>query len=340
MSPQTFLVTGASGFIAKHIVHQLLVDGHAVRASVRSQAQADAVADTIGNHLSNPEALERLSFVVLNLEEDAGWEEAAFGVDALVHTASPFPARQPKDAQELVRPAVEGTRRALHAAAAANTSRVIMTSSIVAVTGSALAAGKVDYDERDWTDPSSPLASPYGRSKTLAEKAAWQIAEEQGLDLTVINPGFVLGPPLDGRYGTSLSVVERMLKGRDPAVPRVGFPVVDVRDIARMHVRALFRPQTIGHRIIGAADFLWFEDMAKTLAKAFPDRRIATRVAPDILMRVISFFDGSVKTILPELGARRSTDNAKARALLDMEFIPAREALLEAARFLVSRKLA
>lgn len=339
MASQTVLVTGASGFIAKHIVAQLLEQGHDVRASVRSRERADEVAAAVGG--AAEEKAGRLSFVELELGQDRGWDQALAGVDALIHTASPFPLVQPKNPDDLIRPAVDGTLRALRAATDAGVRRVVMTSSVVAVTRTALPAGRDRYDERDWSDLHGTI-SAYGRSKTMAERAAWDFAagEGRGIDLTAINPGFVLGPPRDDRFGTSLRVIQRMLSGKDPAVPRVGYAVVDVRDIAAMHVRALETPEAVGKRILGASQFLWFSDMAKSLKEAFPQRKIATRVAPDLLMRVIGLFDRSVSTILPELGQRAEIDNRRAREILGVDFIPARRSVIDAARFLVERGFA
>jgi dihydroflavonol-4-reductase len=341
MEPQVVLVTGASGYIAKHIVHRLLAEGHAVRASVRNARRSAEVFEAATQDLADPSAAERFSVVELDLEADAGWKEALAGADALIHTASPFPLVQPKNPDDLIRPAVDGTMRALRAARSAGVRRVVMTSSVVAVTRTTLPAGRNRYDERDWSDLGGPI-SPYGKSKTLAEKAAWAFVETdgKGMDLTTINPGFVLGPPRDRRFGTSLGVIKRMLSGKDPAVPRVGYPVVDVRDIAAMHVAALTRPQASGKRILGASEFLWFSDMAQALKQAFPDRKIATRVAPDLLMRVIGLFDASVATILPELGQRAEVDNGRAREILGIDFIPARTSVVESARFLVDKNLA
>lgn len=341
MAAQTVLVTGASGFIAKHIVRHLLERGYRVRASVRSLARSGEVSAAVTRGLVEPVAPERLAFVEIDLESDGGWAKALAGTDALIHTASPFPLAQPRNPDDVIRPAVDGTMRALRAARTAGVRRVVMTSSVVAVTRTALPAGRVRYDERDWSDVDGAI-SPYGKSKTLAEKAAWDFAagEGSGLELTTINPGFVLGPPLDSRFGTSIGVVKRMLSGKDPAVPRVGYPIVDVRDIAAMHIRALEIPEAIGKRILGASEFLWFADMAKVLKETFPDRKIATRVAPDLLMRVIGLFDKSVGTILPELGEHTEVDNRRACEILGMDFIPARQSVVEAARFLVERGLA
>jgi dihydroflavonol-4-reductase len=333
----TILVTGASGYIAKHVVLRLLQAGHHVRGSVRGADNGAALKATMATHL--PAAADRLETVALDLTRDDGWAAAAAGVDAILHTASPFPLTQPKDPQDLIRPAVEGARRALRAAAQAGVDRVILTSSIAAVAETRLPPGRALYDERDWSDPQAPGITAYSASKTLAERAAWDMVatEAPSLRLTTINPGFVLGTPLDGHYGTSLRVVERMLAGRDPMQPQVGFACVDVGDIAEMHVRALDRDAAIGQRIIGTGGFLWFADMAATLAAAFPDRRIATRTAPNLMIRAIGLVDPAARSILPALGLRRDFDTARARDLLGMDFRDPRDSLLEAAHWLVAQ---
>lgn len=271
-SPQQVLVTGASGFIAKHVVRELLDAGYRVRGSVRSAARGQEVSDAVRPNLADPSDLEsRLSFVELDLERDEGWDEAMEGVDVLMHTASPLPLAQPDDEQEIIRPAVDGTLRALKAAHRSGIGRVIVTSSSAAVAYTELEPGRELHDERGWTDLTDPRATPYVKSKTLAERAAWDYVEKNAPDigLTTINPVFVLGPPLDDTLGTSLLVVQRLLRAKDPMLPNFGFATVDVRDIATMHLRALQRPDTIGRRLIGGERFLWFVDMAKTLHEAY-----------------------------------------------------------------------
>ena len=336
MNTRTVLLTGISGFIAKHIAVQLLDEGFAVRGSVRSLDKADAVHDTLLEHVRDKTSVgERLSFVELDLAKDAGWDKAMEGVDVLMHTASPFPMVQPKDEQEVIRPAVEGTLRAMRAAQRAGISRVVMTSSSVAI----MEGNRFErpLNEDDWTDPASPHANPYARSKTLAERAAWEFVAREAPDmkLTVINPGFVLGPALDGDYGTSLAVIERLLRAKDPMLPRVGFTSVDVRDIAAMHVRAIDTAEAEGKRFAGVAGFLWFSDMARIVKDAFPERRIPTRVAPDLLIRFLGLFDPAIRTIVPVLGLRQEIDSSRARNVLGIAFRPLDEAVRDAAESVI-----
>jgi dihydroflavonol-4-reductase len=325
------LLTGASGFIAKHVALKLLNAGYSVRGTLRRLDRAEEVRAAVSPHLT-PSA-GQLSFVQADLESDTGWAEAFEGVYALVHTASPFPIAQPKDPAVLIRPAVEGTERVLKAAAAAGVERVILTSSVAAV----INESKLDtlQDEADWCDVHLPTTSPYAKSKTLAERTAWELAKTRHLKLTTISPGFVLGPPLDGNYGSSLGLIERLLKGKDPMMPPYGLPVVDVRDVAEMHLRALMRPETAGKRYIAAAGSMAMVDMGRTLKAAYPTRRIPTREAPQFLMRLLALFDGDIRSLLPKLGHLERVSNARAVRELGMEFIAPKTALLVAADWLV-----
>lgn len=337
---ETILLTGVTGFIAKHIALQLLDAGHHVRGTVRNLSRGEEVRAALAPELLDKTALDRLSFVEADLDDDAGWAAAATGATVLMHTASPFPIAQPKDADDLIRPAVEGTLRVLRAAKAAGIRRAIVTSSSVAILGTDLPAGRSLYDERDWTNTDSPGATAYSRSKTLAERAVWAFAEGEGrgMAITTINPGLVLGPPLDAHYGSSVGVIERMLKGRDPAVPKLGFVVVDVRDVAAMHCRAMDSDAANGQRIITVSDSVWMGDLARALKTAFPERRIATMTAPKMLLRILALFDGQVRAVLPAIGRIEHMDNSKGVALLGRPFIPWQDALLASARFLLDNK--
>jgi dihydroflavonol-4-reductase len=332
--PATVVLTGISGFIAKRIAADLLDAGHAVRGTLRALDRADEVRAALRPALSDPAALDRLSFAAADLTSDAGWGAAMAGAEALVHTASPFPIAQPKDADALIRPAVDGTLRALRAAREAGVTRVVLTSSIVAILYSDRPADHV-FTEADWTDPGHPTANAYAASKTLAERAAWDFAAEHPeMRLTAINPGLVAGTPLDARYGSSLQVVDRFLSGRDPAVPNFGLPVVDIADVSAMHLAALARPETAGRRYIAADDFVMAPRIAAWLAEAFPNRRIATRTAPVWLLRLLALFDAEVRAILPQIGRETAISNARAREEMGIDFTPARDAILAAARFI------
>ncbi len=293
-------------------------------------------------NLADPSDLDnRLTFVELDLERDEGWDRAMEGVEVLMHTASPLPMEQPDNEEEIIRPAVDGTLRALKAAHRSGTRRVIMTSSSAAIMYKELEPGRDTLDERDWTNLSDPRAMPYVKSKTLAERAAWEYVEKNApeIELTTINPVFVLGPPLDDKLGTSLKVVQRLLRAKDPMLPNFGFATVDVRDIATMHVRALERPDTIGRRLIGGEQFFWFVDMAKTLKEAYPDRGIVTRKAPNFVVRFLALFDRPIRSILPNLGREEKISCDLAREMLDIDFIDARESLKASADYLIRNNL-
>lgn len=339
---ETVVVTGASGYIAKHIVVQLLNAGYRVRASVRTPGRGQEVRDVAGKFA--PDAMRdpgRLEIAILDLLQDSGWSEALRGSKALVHTASPFPLVQPRNEDDVIGPAVEGTLRALRASRANGIGRVVLTSSVIAILYAPKPAGRSVLDERDWTDLKSPRATAYAKSKTLAERAAWDFVAREAPDiaLTAINPALVLGAPLDRHAGTSLNVLQRLLRAKDPAQPNFGFPVVDVEDVARMHVRALERPQTAGKRYIGGDEFVWFPQMAQIVKDAMPERRIVTRRAPDFLIRMLSLFDKEARTILASLGIRDEVSAQRAREDLGIAFKPAAESVRATARFLVENAM-
>ena len=247
-----------------------------------------------------------------------------------MQTASPFPLEQPQNAMEVIGPAVDGTLRALKAAQAAGVSRVILTSSVAAIMYRDKPAGAL-YSSADWTDGDNTSLTPYIRSKALAEKAAWDFIAKDAPDmrLTVINPGFVLGPPLGGVDGTSMTVIARVLKAQDPMQPPVSFPIVDVRDVAARHVAALADDSTIGQRIIAANETASFADIARILQPISP-KRLKTREAPVWLIRALALFDSLIKAVLPDLGKTRQMDTTPARTLLGRDLISADMSIREA----------
>lgn len=322
-------ITGASGFIAKHIVLQALNAGHFVTGSLRSLGRVDEIREALVPHLTNFRNLENLAFVPLDLTQDAGWPEVMRGHDALLHTASPFPIGAPRTADDLIIPAREGTRRALSAAAHVGVRRVVLTSSCAAVWEQVPTSR--DATEADWTDPGARGVSAYTQSKTIAERLAWEIAQQAGLALTVINPSMVMGPPLDRHFGASAGLVQRLMSGKDPMNIDTGLGVVDVRDVARMHIAAVEDPSTAGERFIANAGTLTFQEIGLALKAAYPDRRIATTVAPHWLIRVMGLFDADIRAAGPLLGRRFRASHAKAQARLCMSFIPPKDSVLACA---------
>jgi len=332
------LLTAASGYIAKNIAVDLLNSGYQVRASVRSLGRTSEIIDAVTPHLDDKSDLEsRLTFIELDLLSDDGWSSALDGVDALLHTASPFPIVQPKSEDDLIRPAVDGTRRALNAAKVAGVSRVVLTSSIAAIYGGQPAG--IELNEALWTDVSSSSVDAYTKSKTLAEQTAWELAETHGLKLTTINPSVVVGAPLDKHFGSSISIVERLINRKDPVLPKLTFAYVDVKDVARLHVAALENGDSIGQRFLATSDSLSFAEVVSAMKNAFPQRKFVTRIAPNYLIRFVGLFDKTVKGSLTYLDKPMITSNSKAEQVFNFKFRPARESIVESARFLIENDL-
>lgn len=329
----TVLITGISGFIAKHVAHECLSAGYAVRGTVRDMARAASVTESLK---AAGAPTERLSFVVADLESDPGWAEAAQGCHYVQHIASPFPLTQPKRRDALVPAARDGALRVLKAATEAE--RIVLTSSIAAIMYRPQRPRQITVTAADWTDTRWPSITPYILSKTLAEHAAWDFMERQDATsrLVCINPGLVLGPALDAQSGTSLEVISLLLKGAYPAVPPVSFPIVDVRDVARLHVRALTAPVG-GERLIAAADTLSMAEMARGLKAALPDhtRKTPTGELPIGLVKILSRFDPALATLKADFGVRVTADATETTRLTGVRFRPAHEALIAAARSLL-----
>ena len=333
--PRTILVTGATGYIARHIVAKLLNNGEIVIGSTRDTNRDQEMRTALLPALTDASALDRYRTVALDLTSDEGWPEAMQGIDVLIHTASPFPMEQPKNPQDLIRPAVDGALRALRTAHEAGVNNVVFTSSSAAIMEG---ADKALYTEADWTPDDSSL-SAYVRSKTQAERAAWDFIQSEAPDmrLAVINPTFVQGPPLGNSTGTSVSVIERLLSGKDPMLPNLGFPMCDVQDVAEAHVRAIDADGAGGHRHIVTNGFLWFIDMAEIVREAVPNAKTSKRVAPNFVMRLIGFFDPAVRSIVPQLGHRNEGDNTRLREVLGISPRDTRESVAETAQWLSAR---
>jgi len=312
------LVTGGSGFIGVHCILQLLGAGHRVRTTVRSlQREADVRAML---KAGGAEAGAALSFAAADLMSDAGWPEAAAGCDSVLHVASPFPASVPKHEDELIVPAREGALRVLRAARDAGVKRVVLTSSFAAIGYGQKLPGR-PFTEDDWTDPNGAQVGAYVKSKTLAERAAWDFVAREGgaLELSVVNPVGVFGPVLGPDFSTSIQIVQRLMDGAMPGCPRLSFGVVDVRDVADLHLRAMTDPAAKGERFLAVAgDFMTIQEIARVLRARMPDAagRVPTRLLPDWMLRLIARFDSSVALVVPELGKSKNATNAKARRVL------------------------
>jgi dihydroflavonol-4-reductase len=255
------------------------------------------------------------------------------------HVASPFPAVHPRDESELIRPAVDGALRVLKAAKAAGVKRVVMTSSVAAIAYGLGAARPDVVDETSWSNPEGPDNTPYTKSKTLAERAAWDYVghEGKGLELAAINPTGIFGPALSRDVSTSLEIPIRLLNGKTPGLPRLGFSMVDVRDVAQCQVEAMTNPAAAGERFIASEEFLWFTECAEILRKEFPsyDRKIPRRVAPDLVIRLMAMVQPVYKQVLTELGRTRRASNAKATRVLGVHFRTAKESLIASAKSLI-----
>jgi nucleoside-diphosphate-sugar epimerase len=314
----TVLVTGGSGFIGSHCILQLLAAGHHVRTTVRDLRREGDVRALL--RAGGADAGDRLTFFVADLEKDAGWREAAAGCEFVLHVASPFPATAPKDENELIVPAREGALRVLRAARDAGVRRVVLTSSFAAI-GYGRKPQERPFDESDWTDPNGDGVYPYVKSKTLAERAAWDCiaADGRGLELSVVNPVAVLGPVLAPDYSTSIMMVQRLMDGAVPGCPQLTFGVVDVRDVADLHIRAMTDPAAKGERFLAVAgDFLSMRDIASVLKRRLgvAAKRVPTRKLPNWLVRIAALTDPTVRQFLPELGKSKNATNAKARRVL------------------------
>jgi nucleoside-diphosphate-sugar epimerase len=333
----TILVTGGSGFIGSHSILQLLDAGHQVRTTVRSLKREAEVRAMLKE--GGAEAGDRLSFVAADLENDAGWPEAVAGCEYVLHVASPFPASLPKHEDELIVPAREGALRVLRASRDAGVKRVVLTSSFAAIGYGAGEQGK-PYDETNWTNPDGDGVLPYVKSKAIAERAAWDfIAKEGGaLELSVVNPVGVFGPVLGPDYSTSILLVQRLMDGAMPGCPQISFGVVDVRDVADLHIRAMTDPAAKGERFLAVAgNFISIVGIAEVLKNRMgaAARHVPTRQLPNWVVRLAAMRDPAVKQILPELGKTKNATNEKARRILGWAPRSNEEAIVATAESLV-----
>ncbi|WP_410209898.1 SDR family oxidoreductase [Aquirhabdus sp.] len=333
----TILVTGGSGFIANHILIRLLSQGHQVRTTVRNINRAADVRAMI--HEGGIDPNEGLFFFVADLEQDQGWTEAVAGCDYVLHVASPFPAQAPQNEDDLIIPAREGTLRVLRAARDAGVKRVVLTSSFAAI-GYGHPEQSLPFDETTWTNLDSPHVTAYAKSKTIAERAAWDfIAQEGGnLELSVINPVAVFGPVLSADYSSSITLIYNMLTGKLPSCPKLYFGSVDVRDVVDLHLHAMTHPAAKGERFIAVAgNFLTIREVARMLKLGLGHAadKVPSSESPNWLVRLTALFNPTVKQILPELGKFKNATSLKAQERLGWQPRSSEVAIIASAQSLI-----
>ncbi|MEM1229481.1 MAG: aldehyde reductase [Pseudomonadota bacterium] len=305
------LITGASGFIASHCVLEMLNHGYEVRGTLRSLNREPALRAVLAPHTDRADAL---SFVTADLMDEGSWQDAARDCDGILHLASPVPVVQPQDPDEVIVPARTGALNVLRAAHTQGIARVVLTSSTAAV----MSNGRQDstFTHEDWSDLDRTDLSPYVRSKTVAERAAWEfVASHPEVELATVNPALVLGPALEKDYGSSLEALYLLLTGAYPLLPKLGFEIVDVRDVAALHRLALETSEAAGQRFLCANGFRWFTEIAATLQAAHPDRKVTTRAMPDWVTRLAGVFLKEIQQFLPDLSRVKKVDNAPAKAI-------------------------
>src|SRR5215204_734248 len=312
---KTVLVTGGSGYLGGWCIVELLRRGYRVRTTVRNPAREREVHAAVASQV---DPSHHLTVHQADLMSDEHWDNVIEGCEYVLHVASPFPPSQPKDPDELIVPAREGTLRVLRAALDAGVKRVVVTSSIAAVRNGGRTPEK-PLTEEDWTDPDKPGLTPYVRSKTIAERAAWELVGERGEEdrLSVVNPGAIIGPVLNDDFSYSLQAVQRLLEGI-PGMPRLGFNLVDVRDVADLELKAMTAPEAGGERFIAATQFLWMAEIGGVLRERLGEAasKVPTRTVPNLLVRGMALFDPGIRSVVGGLGKRTELSSEKARGSL------------------------
>jgi dihydroflavonol-4-reductase len=333
------LVTGGTGYIAGWCIVALLKQGYAVRSTVRSPAKASSLRDVIASQVDPG---DRLTTCVANLTSDAGWDEAVAGCEYVLHVASPLGTEDPKDPNDLIVPARDGALRVLRASIRAGVKRVVMTSSVAA------ASHRIDgpdssNDETVWTDLKAGKVNAYRQSKTIAERAAWDLMAREGgrTELTTILPSAVLGPILSKETLGSVQLVQRLLSGKMPGYPNLGFTIVDVRDVADLHLLAMTSDKAAGERFIAAGDFMWMADVSQVLRMRLGERasRVPQRRLPNIALRFAAIFDPALRLVIPNLGRKHVASSAKARRVLNWRPRDTATTVVECAQSLIAKQV-
>ena len=330
------LVTGASGYIAEHCIIELLKNGYAVKGSLRNMNREQEVRTAIKTAIDD----SNLEFCELDLLKDDGWSDAMVDCDFVMHLASPFVLENPKDENELIKPAKEGTLRALNAAKKAGIKRVVITSSTAAV-NSHMRNGISDHNT--WTDVNSKYVTPYQKSKTIAEKAAWDFfngqSDDNKMEMAVVNPGGVMGPQLGKDLdGASTQIISQLISGKFPMIPALSFPFVDVRDVAKLHLKAMITPEANGKRFIAAhTNPTWMHEIAEILYNAGYNK-IKLKKAPSFMLKLIGLIDNQTRSLIPMLNKYVPTDNSQTVDILKWEPMPLDQAFIEHAKSIMEIK--
>ena len=327
---ETVLVTGGTGFIGLHCLQQLLDKGYKVKTTIRSESRKQEVMEAMKKHSSN---FENLEFFIADLLSDDGWSEAVNGSKYVLHVASPFFLGEPENEDVFIKPAVEGTLRVLKACADADVKKVVLTSSFAAV-GYGHPKEKEVYTEEDWSSVDGEI-SPYAKSKTLAEKAAWEfvenLEESNKFELTVINPVAVTGPMLTSDIGSSNDFLLKLISGSMPACPKIHMGYIDVRDVAKAHIFSMTEDKTNGERIIVSENEMFFAEVGKTLNEA-GFKKSPTKEMPNFLVKIMSLFVGELKTLLSALNRKGDIDKTKAQSFFNWDYISTEQSVTETAQ--------
>lgn len=324
-----YLVTGGTGFLAGWIVKKLLEDGRTVRTTVRSKAKADVVRGMLASEGVGASGLE---FAIADLGSDDGWDEAMDGVGAVIHTASPLGGEDHED-PSLIPIAEAGVRNVLGAAIRKGVPRFVMTSSTAANYPDKSCTDPM-VDEGFWTDPDNRWITNYMRSKISAEKLAWEMVEESDIELAAILPGAIIGPSLGGRRSSTDQICEMLLKG--VPVPRAVYPVVDVRDLADLHILAADSPEAAGQRFIAQSEEMTMPEMAEVLKGRYPGRKVSRLVIPDAVIGAAAHFNTPMKVLNTMVGLSYHRDGSKAREALGWSPRPAADTIVDTAECLIA----
>ncbi|MAU10355.1 MAG: hypothetical protein CL607_11075 [Anaerolineaceae bacterium] len=328
------LVTGASGYIAMHVVQHLLQQGYAVRGTLRSTKHEARLRSIFAKDIKDD---RQLDFVTADLMQDAGWDEAMQGLEYVMHVASPVPSGKLNSEDDLIQPALQGTRRVMQAAHKAGIKRVVMTSSVAAMHDPRMTDNQRIWTESDWADPTQDIGA-YPKSKALAERAAWDfVADHPDMELATINPVYVIGPVFDERFSTSIEIIRKLLRRDMPGLPRLSWSIVDTRDVAAAHLLAMTTPEAAGKRFCVDNGLLTTKEIAIILDNHFAEKgyRIPTMQLPDFAVRLFALFDQQARLVVDQLGHETHFSNEQAKRVLGWQPRPLETTLIDAGQSLI-----